>query len=428
MTKTRSSKTHVTLSAAAFLLASAGLAAAEDGDLLHRERLSGDWGGVRTNLEEAGLSFQVVGTGFLDGVPSGDGEGGPDLGGHAYAALNFDGTRAGFIKGFSFDLAFEGHDGDTVNDRTGTILPPNFAMNALRRGDGVGGITVIKLAQHLTKDFSVYAGKTVPLYGFQNEFIDGMGRTKFENTAFTAKPVVGGAIAYSAWAAGFNWNLVPSKGLHDRGAWLKFYVQDTNFTGDRLGLDTLFDNGVNIFTEIDFPTTFFGLPGNHVLSFVWSNAERTSLDIHQAITLPGGGIVPGTEDSTWNVYYAVDQFLYVNPDDPERGWGLFGKVEFSDGNPNPLDVVAAAGFGGIGPFDGRPRDRWGIGGYVAEVSDTLKDSLAPAVDLDTEWGTEVFYSAALTPAVALGVNGQFLRGAVSRDWESVVGLRLNVNF
>ena len=41
------------------LLAIAGHCAAQDKDLLHRDRLTGNWGGARTKLEENGVSLQV---------------------------------------------------------------------------------------------------------------------------------------------------------------------------------------------------------------------------------------------------------------------------------------------------------------------------------------------------------------------------------
>jgi porin len=289
-------------------------------------------------------------------------------------------------------------------------------------------VTQFKLTQQLGHGWSVYAGKFTPLYGYRNEFADGLGRTTFENTAFVAKPVMGGVVAYSAWGAGANWNIIPSAGPHDRGTWLKFYVQDTKMTATEVGLDTLFDNGATLFWEVDFPTRIFGLPGNHAINFAWSSRERTSLDVHQAIILPEGGIVPGTKDSAWAAWYSFDQYLYIDAKDPERGWGLFGKVEFSDGSSNPIDLVASAGFGGTGPLDARPRDRWGIGFYWLDVSGTLKDSLAGIVGLNREWGVEAFYNVALTPAASLSAGGQVLRGATSDDWETVLSLRLNINF
>jgi porin len=408
------------------LLAIAGHCAAQDKDLLHRDRLTGNWGGERTKLEENGVSLQVDWTDYLDGIAAGDGPGGTFNGGHLYSALNFDGTRAKFIDGFSVDIALEGHYGPSVNDRTGTVMPPIFAMNAIRAGNSVWGVTLLKVTQQLGHGWSVYAGKTTPLYGYRNEFMDGLGRTKFENTAFVAKPGVGGVVAYSAWAVGANWNIIPSAGPHDQGTWLKFYVQDTNMTATRLGLDTLFDNGATLFGELDFSTRIFDLPGNHVINVAWSNRKRTSLDIHQAIILPEGGIVPGTKDSAWAVWYSMDQYLHVNADDPERGWGVFGKIEFSDGNPNPIKLIAASGFGGTGPFDARPRDRWGIGFYFLNLSSTLENSLKNFVDLRREWGVENFYNLALTPAVSLSADAQVLRPATSEHWQTVLGLRLNI--
>ena len=93
------------------LLAIAGHCAAQDKDLLHRDRLTGNWGGERTKLEENGVSLQVDWTDYLDGIAAGDGPGGTFNGGHLYSALNFDGTRAKFIDGFSVDIALEGHYG-----------------------------------------------------------------------------------------------------------------------------------------------------------------------------------------------------------------------------------------------------------------------------------------------------------------------------
>ena len=410
------------------LLAIAGHCAAQDKDLLQRDRLTGNWGGLRTKLEENGVSLQADWTDYLNGIAAGDGPGGTFNGGHLYSALNFDGTRAKFIDGFSVDIALEGHYGPSVNSRTGTVMPPIFAMNAIRAGKSEWGVTLFKVTQQLGHGWSVYAGKFTPLYGYRNEFSDGLGRTKFENTAFVAKPVIGGAVAYTGWGAGANWNIIPSAGPHDHGTWLKFYVQDTNMTATRLGLDTLFDNGATLFGELDFPTRIFGLPGNHAINVTWSSRERTSLDIHQAIILPGGGIVPGSKDSSWAAWYSFDQYLYVDASDPKRGWGLFGKVEFSDGNPNPIQLIGTAGFGGTGPFAGRPRDKWGIGGYFMNLSSALKDSLASVVDLRREWGVEAFYNLSLTPAVFLGIGGQVLRPATIDDWQTVLGLRLNVNF
>ncbi|MGD9784231.1 MAG: carbohydrate porin [Hyphomicrobiaceae bacterium] len=411
------------------LLATSGSApVAAEGSILERSRLTGDWGGVRTSLEDRGISVKATWTYFLESVVTGDNPTGPLSGGHVDAVLTFDGTRANFIKGFAIDVALEGHYGRTINSHAGTVIPPNFAMSVIEAGDSVWGMTRFRATQQLGNGVSVYVGKFTPLYGFQNEFMDGRGLTKFEHTAFVAKPAVAGSIAYTAWMAGINWNIIPSSGPRDRGTWLKYLVQDSNLTATRWGLDTLFDNGVNMLAEVDFPTNFFGLPGNHVINVTWSSRKRTSLDINEAVILPGGGIAPGVLDRTWSLFYSFDQYLYVDPIDPKRGWGLFGKVEFSDANPNPVALALAFGLGGTGPFDSRPSDKWGIGGFVVDLSGTLENSLAGIVDLTGERGYEAFYSFALTPSTSLSIDGQVLRPAdKARDWQSVLGLRLNVN-
>ena len=57
-----------------------------------------------------------------------------------------------------------------------------------------------------------------------------------------------------------------------------------------------------------------------------------------------------------------------------------------------------------GLFDNRPKDKFGIGGYYVGATDHVKDLSGSSIlvpDLGDYSGLEIFYSAALTPAIHL---------------------------
>ena len=77
---------------------------------------------------------------------------------------------------------------------------------------------------------------------------------------------------------------------------------------------------------------------------------------------------PGTKPEAWVVYWGFDQHLQVYSRETygqERGWGLFGRLSLSDGNPTPVKWFGSLGIGGdspfASPFHGRNNDTFGIG-------------------------------------------------------------------
>ena len=70
----------------------------------------------------------------------------------------------------------------------------------------------------------------------------------------------------------------------------------------------------------------------------------------------------------WNFTYSFQQYLWMNPDVPGSGWGVFGQIGKSDGNPTPLDWSGFIGLTG-NPLSTRPQDRFGVA-YFANPSAT----------------------------------------------------------
>ena len=114
----------------------------------------------------------------------------------------------------------------------------------------------------------------------------------------------------------------------------------------------------------------------------------------------------------------MQQYLFQSGSNPALGWGVFGEIGFSDGNPNPLDWAGYIGIGGSSFIPGRENDRFGIAYFYYGISDELEDGLELVTDLDDESGVEMFYNLAATPWFRITGDLQFIdpgRGAFGDD-------------
>jgi porin len=111
------------------------------------------------------------------------------------------------------------------------------------------------------------------------------------------------------------------------------------------------------------------------------------------------------------------------------GWGLFGIVGGSNGNPSPIQLFAHGGIGGNSPLPTRARDNFGIGYYYAGVSNDLLTRLRRFIPLDNEHGVEIFYNLALTGWLHLTADVQIIDPFLARrDTATVFGLRGQIAF
>jgi porin len=138
-----------------------------------------------------------------------------------------------------------------------------------------------------------------------------------------------------------------------------------------------------------------------------------------------------TKDESWALWYNGQVDLWMHPDDEERKAGVFVRFGYADDETNFIEWSIAAGLGGMGVFDLRPRDRFGIGVYHIEPSDGFP---LPALGVDEETGFEVFYNAELARGINLTAdlqyvdsafgNGPLVREVPDDAW--IGGLRLRI--
>jgi porin len=193
-------------------------------------------------------------------------------------------------------------------------------------------------------------------------------------------------------------------------------------------ISNLFSEGATYSATATFPVTIAGLGGFQNFRVAYSTLDGLDLS-----SLPPGLPVvqpqPPYQTDRWYLQYSFEQSLVQDAKDPKVGWGPFGQVGYSDGNPNAFHWHWFLGLAGNNMMAGRQLDRFGIGYYQYTLSDHLVNSL-PIIGprLGPQKGVEAFYNWAITPWFRLTADWQWQRQYNDLDNNYYLGLRAQVKF
>ena len=95
------------------------------GDIWTRSILTGDWGGLRNQLAEKGVTLDLSVTQSGQGVVNGGKSGAWQYGGRGDIILNLDSQKLGLWPGAFLNLEAEGNWASAVNANTGALMPVN---------------------------------------------------------------------------------------------------------------------------------------------------------------------------------------------------------------------------------------------------------------------------------------------------------------
>ena len=310
-----------------------------------------------------------------------------------------------------------------MNSLAGTLLAPNLLLALPQPSGSVTALTGVTFTQNVTDELQIYCGKFNTLDDYEQPLTGASNLTGFLNTAMLYNPVFARTVPYSTFGAGFSC-------LQDEEPVFSAIVYDTNDTPTVSGFDTFFDNGVTIYAELNFTTTFFDRPGHQGISGTYSTGKYTDLTPSAYLDpIEGVVIVPASITGSWCLAYNIDQALYVSPDDPERMWGVFGNFGIADNNPSPVRWFASAGISGASQIAGRQADSFGVAYFYLGVSEPLKDLAPILLPLRDEHGVELYYNMAITPWCQITPDLQVITPFRDRaDTALLFGLRANVDF
>lgn len=379
--------------------------------------LLGDCGGHRSGLAECGITFDADVSSFFFGNTTGGLERRFRYAGHSDYVTNFDFGKLGLKQGLFLKLRAEHRFGEPINRDTGAVLPATVLADLPAADTEEVLLTNVLFTQLLSERFALIFGKLDTLDGDMNAFAHGRGKTQFSNVGFVANPIALRTVPYSTLGAGFS---ILGEGAEPIFSFLVLNPTDTASTS---GFDELFAEGVTLNAELRLPTEFGGLPGHHLFAGTWSSRTYVSLDQDPRVVLPPIPINRST--GSWSLYWNFDQYLVVDPCDPTRGWGVFGRAGIADDDTNPLSWLISFGVGGSSPLESRPNDSFGIGWYIAGTSNPLAQTLAqflgPVGDGNV---VELFYNCQVTPWLSVTPDLQILAPARSSvDTAFVLGVR-----
>jgi porin len=408
------------------------------GPWISRPKLTGDWWGLREQLRDDGLTFDISATTYYQGIARGGLEETFRFGGRNDYLVNVDGQKAGLWQGFGIYLHGETVYGESVNLPTGAVVPVNIGRAHPVFFGSETALTAVKFTQALSESFILFAGKINTIDNVQQPFMPGRGLDAgFMNAAFVWNPILGRTMNYATLGAG---------GAVLAGGYPVFTltVYDTNNDTNTSGFNVLFDNGAIIYPTVSLPTTFFGMPGHQSLWGAYSSGRYALLSPESLNIIPPPELMPsagpfppprlGPPPTTlvrgsWWITYLFDQALWVDPTDKTRSWGVFGNAGISDGDPNPIHWSAILGLGGSSPIPRRKLDTFGVAYYYLGLSEGFKNLAPPILPLRDERGLELFYNVAVTPWCHLTTDLQVITPALGGVESSLVlGLRAKIDF
>src|SRR5262249_19387132 len=401
-----------------------GVSGTDAGDFWHRTQLSGDWGGVRTDLARHGLFFDLYSTSAYQDVASGGLKTGSAFIQNTQLSINIDTGRAGLWSGGLFHITLESRDGSsspqeaftvgsTVPQYTGLAYPgPFFGHDVLP--------TEYFLLQSVAPKFSVLLGKLNVLNLADPTFFGNSYKYYFANLNFNKNPMALNFYNTTTWSAIGVWT--PSKKLLVAAGVLDPNSRANNFA------TRVFDR-VNVYGFGIFSYQLGGLPGRSWAQFNWTNKPKIDLGapfgrlpsganseaVGALLGIPSSQALPINYNSTsWLTIGNFSQYLFVKDPSgaiaeklgsgqPLRGIGVFGRIGYAPEETNPITRDASLALLANGLYDPRPNDSFGLGIYHNGISQPLKNDIArltePTVTPKSENGLEIFYDFAITPAI-----------------------------
>lgn len=431
------------------------------GDMASRERLTGDWGGVRDEMGKKGVVLDANMLLLPGGIATGGRNTGADFWGSVDYSLNLDTDKMGLWPGGFFKFQGISSFGNTLYHEAGAVVPTNMSSLPPSFNQPSSGLMQASYTQFLSEQFGMTMGKMNLLDFTPNEFY-GDYNTQFMNTGLNL-PLAYATVPISAYGGGVM--VLPTKDIT-----LMALALDASGTPEENDVSKAFDDGVTLVSSANIKIKPFGLVGHQGVSGVWSDKSRFSLTQDPAnvgrallnerfpfLGNPGpilerllNKLFPALltpveaanrKDNAWSVVYSFDQYFWQPDGDSKRGVGVFFNFGATDGNPNPIQYTYMMGIGGKGVFSGRPRDSFGIGWARTQFSDQFVPLLRErlGLGLDHEDAIELYYAAAVTPWLDVSPHLQVINSGLSKtldennllqdmDTAVEVNLRMNIKF
>ena len=413
-------------------------------DVWTRDKLTGDWRGLRTDLNDHGVKPQVKFSQFGQGVATGGLEQNGRYGGHVDWILDVDvSTLAGIWPGMFINLHAETQYGKSVLTDVGPSALPNTPMLVPLPNCDCTAITNLSLIQGLwegTIPLQEDKGAAAVVVGKLN--IVDLLTTSFPNFGYGLEGFLNFNALYPAWPYLRFW-FISQYGAsvalfnEDRGMpQFSFLVYGQDNVSDGWDISDSFSDGVGL---MGLFRVFWDLGDKQGYAAVLASGSTKKYNAADGIVweppFPGFPPLPSLtreEGNPWNVNPFLYQEFWRGADGGEHErkayvW-LTGAV--SDKSPSFARWGVLGTVEALGPLASRPMDRMGFAGWYTSWNDSYKDELR-AIGLSPRdvFGFELYYNLAINPWLHLSVDLQLAQNlSKTFDLAVIPGARLVLDF
>ena len=358
-------------------------------------RLTGDWGGLRTRLEDAGLEFGDGYTVDIAAPWSGDTRR------RASVSTLFDLNVAldlEVLAGLPRTLAFVDAYQLEGRDPSGDV--GDFQGLSNIQGDDVAIVAEVWIETWLHDTVRVKVGKV----DFNSEFAFHEIGGEFVHSTPGILPTIVGYPTFPDPATSVNVFYVPDERWHLGVAVYDGAAADGVPTGSR-GPSTFFRDNVSSAWFLCAEAGYAWAGGER-----WGAGRAVLGGFHHTATF--ATFAGGSEDGTSGLWASLEQRLWREnaAADDGQGVGAFVAIGLADDSVSACGKSLTCGVEWLGALAGRDQDVLGFGVHFCDLSDD------PGAGTPADETTfELLYKLALTPAVSLKPELQYILDAGGQD-------------
>ena len=406
------------------------------------KRLTGDWGGVRTDLERSGVDLELNYTT----------ETAYNAAGGTKHAVRYTDQWA-FSGSFDLDRLLGLHDAEfklTITDRNGRNLSDDAHLGTLQQIQEVFGRGQTWRLTQFWYDQKYFSGQLDWKIGRLTVGEDFAAFScEFQNLTFCGSQpgnIVGDYWfnwPVSQWASRLRYNIDDGAGYFQVGA----YQVNPGFLED--DADAVLPGNPSGTTGVLIPVELAWspqvgqdrLPGSYKIG-VWYDTS-TANDVFEDINGDPAvltGLPFGRRHGRYGAYVNLEQqVMRFDADDPSRGLSLFLNATVADQRTATIDNQVALGVIRKGAFDLRPNDEIALAVGRTHVNSRVADGerlvngagLGPVDVQDSEYAMELYYGLQATDWLMARPNLQFVSdpGGTSHNKDVlVIGLKTSIDF
>ena len=427
---------HYVLAIIIYLFASILFASAwADGQgIWDRDTLTGDWGGVRSDLSDRGVDIGLRLTQYGQRVITGGRNVNGEYGGTMDYRFNIDTHKLfGTWQGFSINMHARTRFGDDVLADVGGLTLPNTGLLQPAPGDyhntDVTGLTANQYFPLGKTHLGMATIGKIDVIDAVTLFFPtvGYGQESFWNTnaLVTALPWFGavtGLSLYGGWLAAIN-----KEKQIGQSAVLALSTRDASTSWP--SISSSFDDGVWIAAFHRFLYDIGNKPGYFMVFGGASTRDQPTNDSRDFMIVPGEGIESTDEKKPWNIALYLNQVLWKADQNSNRRVEMLAGGTVGPDNPQFAQYNLFTNVEAFGLFDSRPNDRMGVSIWYNWLSDNFVDLVSPVVKLRDQYGVDLFYNFRVTEWAHLTADLQIVENEFRGDDLAVVpGTRLVIDF